>query len=67
VGDVKRRLERLERQDGEGRGCPGCGWPPEGYPKDLEVATSFGGSTREPEFCPTCGRRLVVTVRWGDR
>jgi hypothetical protein len=49
MGDLERRIERLEARTGRG-GCPGC---QSGGPMRF-TSTSWGDP--EPEPCPACGR-----------
>jgi hypothetical protein len=67
---LKDRVDRLEGGAGGGQ-CPECGFPAAPgekvqvkchYREYGEPAPAHEGA----EFCPTCGRPLVIELRWTD-
>jgi hypothetical protein len=63
---IERRVDALEAAHDIGRGeCPECGSSgPSGASDTYELV--FVDEYEGPEFCPECGRRLVITLTWGE-
>jgi hypothetical protein len=67
---LKSRLKKLEQGAGGGT-CPECEFPAAPGEK-LEVKCHYreygvpAPAHEGPEFCPACGRPLVIELRWTD-
>ena len=69
-----RKVEEVAGGEAGGEACEECGGPPEpGMRVEYEVLwegldepsdTEGPGS---PEYCPECGRQLIITIRWADQ
>ena len=68
MGDLWRRLERIEkrqRDDGRRNGCAECGEGVPGHTREYRVV--FGGEPIDgPERCPACGRQLVYSITFDE-
>jgi hypothetical protein len=65
---MEKRVEVLEESYGGGGECPECGGP---IPWDMALSHAkvvWRGRTSEAdaqdEWCSTCGRPLVIVLRW---
>ena len=61
---LERRVARLETSGGER--CPECGWDPKHPPRMEVIVHNDGGGPDKESWCGTCGRPLVVIIRWED-
>lgn len=73
MGSLDTRLKRLED---DGKPCPECGW--DGDWSNVKIEVTWPALDRDdeeeveeegeyyPEYCPECGRQLVIIVRWLD-
>ncbi len=69
VGTVrlKDRLRRLENTYGFTARCSKCGFGGEGSNIEIEVEWNEEGTgSDENEYCPECGRVLLIVVRWDE-
>ncbi len=64
MGDVKRRLRRIESERPT-PACPSCGHGGSG-PVRIVFAGVVGPEGFEEEHCPECGRPLNLTLRLGE-
>jgi hypothetical protein len=60
---MKHRLRRIERGLKAGERCAECG---AGGPIHYEVYWGDESMPEGPEYCPSCGEQLIVTVRWPE-
>ncbi len=66
--NLKKRLQALERlavPPDDGR-CEACGYSPG---SQVELGVTFRGDepVKGPDFCPDCGRRLMIRLSFADR
>ena len=61
MASIASRIRRLEKAQGREHPCPECA-PGGSLALDQTRTVSGGEDPGVPEFCPTCGRRLIVTL-----
>jgi hypothetical protein len=80
VSSVQTKVQRLETAYGGGGGlppCDRCGWGgDEGEPFDYQEGDTFevvfyddtdhGPDSEAEEYCPECGRRINIVVRFEE-
>lgn len=59
-----RRLEALE--GGYRRPCPGCGFSEVSDWSKITPQVVWEEEDGGPDYCPECGRALVINVVWED-
>ena len=68
---LEKRVGRLE-DEGGGEPCSECGGPLKpGERVEYEITWEDAPELSDaddpgPEYCPACGRPLVITLTWGD-
>ncbi len=65
AGGLRRRIKSLEAAH-TGRACRERGW--DGDWSNVELVVTWGEADPDPgpQWCGTCGHRLVYGVTWGD-
>ncbi len=66
--NLKKRLQALERLvvPPDDDRCEACGYAPG---SQVELGVTFRGDepVNGPDFCPDCGRRLIMRLSFADR
>jgi hypothetical protein len=69
ASSLQRRVARLEEAAGRGPGgeCLECGGPDDFGPDDtFELVWVDPDGPEEEEYCPECGRRVEIIVRFEE-
>ncbi len=66
--NLKKRLQALERVviPPDDDRCEACGYAP-GLPVKMKVTFRGDNPVEGPDFCPDCGRRLIIRLSFADR
>jgi len=67
MGNMEGRLKRIDKAIGPAK-CPECGGPmTESGNAKVEVRwQTFDDPPMKSEYCPKCGRPLVIVLHWSD-
>ncbi len=66
--NLKKRLQALERAvvPPDDDRCEVCGYAP-GLPVKLKMTFRGDDPVERPDFCPDCGRQLIIRLSFADR